>query len=126
MNRVECLLDCGCWTRIRIDSAKMNAVAACVVHGNNAVIIQANYYEWHVRCQSLFCSYGRWTGQSKELAEYRRDRHAQAKDHRCGRTYDRITWDGKGSVYREDRDRPKKVPEPAVPLTFSWESTPPF
>ena len=103
----------------------MNSVHACISHGEQPVTA-ANYYEWHVRCRSLFCSYGRWTGPSEELAEYRRDRHSQRTGHLTGKTLDRITWDGRGSVYRDDGDKPRKTPESPVPLQYSFDSEPPF
>ena len=125
MNRVDCELACGCWQRIRIDSAKVNAVTICLTHGET-VITGTNLYEWHVRCRTLFCNYGRWVGASRELAAFRRDRHAQSSGHSVGMTYDRITWDGRGTVYREDRDKAKPPPQPTEPLKFSFENAPPF
>lgn len=104
MNTPECQLACGCWKRIRLDLAKVNSTDVCKYHGEQT-IIASNYYEWHVRCQEYGCSFGRWVGQNEHAARLVNGKHATTKDHLGGVQYDRITWDGRGAIYRHAVDR---------------------
>lgn len=106
MNTPDCLLSCGCWKRLRLDLAVPGAIETCPRHSQSPIyVVKVNAYEWHVRCQSEHCRYGRWFGQSEGLARQANGRHATRSDHLGGVAYDRITWDGKGSVYRDSGQR---------------------
>ena len=125
MNTVDSLLSCGCWKRLRIDKAVKFALETCPRHGETydaiglpftVYIVKFNSYEWHVRCQEPFCRFGRWFGQSEGSARRANGLHATKLNHLGGVNYDRVTWDGKGSIYRgEERDRSQRGTKPQPP-----------
>ncbi len=131
MNTCDCLLSCGCWKRIRIDKAVEGEGESCPSHGigmwvdtrSSLYIMKVNRYEWHVRCQEYSCRYGRWFGQSEGLARQANGRHASTKDHLGGVAYDRVTWDGRGSVFRDgvDRDARTKPKPPPTTRQRNWQ-----
>ena len=124
MNECLCQLACKCWRRVRIDRAKRFAVESCRFHGESPITL-VNSHEWHLRCRELGCNFGRWVGASEELAQAMRSQHERRHNHTVGLAWDRVTWDGKGSVYREDGDRPRKAPT-AENLRFDFDAEPPF
>jgi len=100
MNTPDCELSCGCWKRIRLDLAREGETETCNLHGIGVTIVIVNRYEWHVHCQEYGCRFGRWMGQSEPLARKVNGNHATKHNHLGGVQYDRITWDGRGSIYR--------------------------
>ena len=124
MNECLCQLGCKCWKRVRVDRAKRFSIESCRFHGDSA-IVTVSTHEWHIRCRTLGCNYGRWVGASEQLAQAMRSQHEQRRGHTVGMTWDRVTWDGKGSVYRDDGDRPKATPT-AENLRFDMDIDPPF
>ena len=112
MNTPQCLLSCGCWTTLRLDMAVLYAAHECPRHGAVSVV-KVNAYEWRVRCPD--CRYGRWCGQDQDGAKRRqRDHKRQHPLHMPSVAYDRITWDGGGSILRWDGKRPRRSPPPTV------------
>jgi hypothetical protein len=119
-----CLLECGHWVRIRIDRAKRFSVVSCRFDGET-IVTAVNSHEWHIRCRTLGCNFGRWVGASRQLADAMRSQHEARRGHTVGMTWDRVTWDGRGSVYRPNGDKPKAAPT-AENLLFNYDVEPPY
>ena len=122
MNTPDCLLDCGHWKRIRIDLAVYGAVETCAYCGPDMVVVRINYHEYHARCIVGGCRYGRWFGQNQELAKQSRQRHlTKHPTHSASVAWDTVTWDGKGSVFREEVDRLTPAKRPKAPPEFTGQ-----
>src|SRR4030042_692363 len=124
MNTVHVLYYCGCWERHRVDLARNTA---CQRHGIDAQ--KVNTHEWRVRCPD--CRYGRWCGQDKgDALRRQRDHCARYPLHAPSVAYDRVTYDGSGSVLRWDGKRSRNGPAiPAEGATMNDRGTdraPPF
>lgn len=112
MNTPQCLLSCGCWVSLPLNYAVLYSANECSSHGTVSVM-RVNLYEWRIRCRG--CRYGRWCGQDQEGARHRAAMHRAAHpDHHVAVAYDRVTWDGKGTVLRFDGTRPRRNPPPDV------------
>ena len=113
---------------MRIDLTRIGYGTVCASHGQTH-IAGVLTHEWHVRCQSYGCRYGRWVGQNEQAARLVNGRHATARNHLGGVAYDRITWDGRGSVYRDSgqraTDRAPKAPPVNDRYRFVTEIGPP-
>lgn len=126
MNTPDCLLKCGCWVRRRLDCAKYGAVDQCDTHGETS-LVRINLYEYHARCLYPACRYSRWFGGSQGNALQAQRRHkAQYPTHTTTVAWDRVTWDGKGSVFRDDGARKPKPPPETFGTLFADDGAPPF
>lgn len=113
MNTPQCLLSCGCWQQLPLNFAVEHAAIDCPRHGVVSVI-RVNRYEWRVRCCD--CRYGRWCGQDEDRARACATVHKRQKpQHNVAVAFDRITWDGKGTVLRMDGTRPRRNPPDTAP-----------
>lgn len=125
MNSVQVLYVCGCWQAVRVDLARGST---CQQH--DAVPERINTHEWRVRCPR--CRYGRWCGQDKERAVRLQSGHNRAyPTHNASVAYDRITYDGGGSILRWDGKRPRQHPltdmlTASTPVRNDGQTTPPF
>lgn len=125
MNTPQCLLACGCWTQLPLNLAVVYSATDCPHHGITSVT-RVNTHEWRVRCPD--CRYGRWCGQDRDEALRRQQRHKQAHHtHYPSVAYDRITWDGQGTILRWDGKRPRRNPPPdRARAVVSLDDAPPF
>lgn len=49
-------------------------------------LLDIHVHEWHAKC--LSCSFGKWTGLSKDMATYYAHKHSQSsRDHKVGVEY---------------------------------------
>lgn len=104
---------CGCWQRVRIDLARGSV---CETH--SAAPEKVNTHEWRVRCAD--CRYGRWCGQSEDEARrLERQHHERHPTHFPAVAYDRVTYDGGGTILRWDNARRRKPPESAKIVNVS-------
>jgi hypothetical protein len=117
MNTPDCKLECGCWKRVRLDAARIGQVVWCKFDGWQG-IASVNLYEWHVHCMTDGCHYGRWCGQSEHEARLRNTRHVRKHEHLGGVQYDRITWDGRGSIFRNEVDRSARTTVRRPPILY--------
>lgn len=131
MNSPDCLLTCGHWKRIRLDNAVIGSIVDCAFDGPST-IVSVRQYEWHARCQS--CRFSRWLGQDQRECERAAARHQQRyQSHQLSVAYDRITWDGGGTLLRRNgervvRRRPRTVTAKVSEKKFGsgLDSEPPF
>jgi hypothetical protein len=126
MNTPQCLLACGCWTQVRVDLARLYRAVACPHGHGETSIMKVNTHEWRVRCPD--CRYGRWCGQDKGDAMHRQSEHKRQHPlHFPSVAFDRVTFDGGGSILRWDGKRPRKGPAtPAEPLPRAVDGPIPF
>jgi hypothetical protein len=105
----------------------IGTVTQCAYHGETYAA-HINWHEFHVKC--LDCSYGAWMGQSKENALAARNRHnARHSEHHVGLAFDLVTWDGGGTMLRDDlAGKPKRRPPDTqdFPRKIRVDIAPPF
>jgi hypothetical protein len=58
----------------------------CYNCAESRAIIGVHVYEWHAKCER--CTWARWTGLSKEIANHFASKHARLKDHVCKVVYE--------------------------------------
>lgn len=123
MNSVHVEYACGEWFRVRVDLAQQSTCPRC-----GDPVKKVNTHEWRVRCPN--CRYGRWCGQSQDEAERNGTNHRkQHPNHWPSVAYDRVTWDGKGTVLRWDDGSVKRRPPSGTltePAPGQPEGIPPF
>lgn len=131
MNTVDVMLECGhlALEKMRVD--KLIAVRTdtryCLYHGWQ-LIVGYHYQEYHTRCEYPGCRFSRWTGQNKAKAKRLQSRHASNNpDHALyvGMVYDRVTKDGKGSMFCSKRGT-RLQPEFEQGTLSVEEKPPPF
>lgn len=97
MTTMHVKLDCGDWTRANPDQ-HVGALVLCPLHCAYREVIQTQPYEWHVKCEE--CRWARWYGQSEGDARRAQRLHRQRHGHlNIGCSYDRVTPDGRGTIF---------------------------
>ena len=97
MNQVQVTLACSHTRRFVFGSVPGNGdMITCRFDGDQPVTT-VHTYEWHVRCHE--CRYSRWMGQNETEARRLHRSHNYLTEHTVGVAYDRVTKNGKGTVF---------------------------
>lgn len=99
MNKVDVQLDCKHYVQVPVNvRPSWGDQLSCKYDGLREVI-GVHSHSWHVRCRK--CRYSRWYGQDHAGATAAQHRHKGELSHIVECAYDRVTEDGKGSIFRQ-------------------------